>query len=171
MHDALDGIGRGEALVEHLVFVLKVAGVILEVVLLATEESINFDLPGGVERLALGLGAVTDVVLVAEILVRVSHVLAGVNVEVLLLLIVDLEEVGLSRISILTEVSLHDGTVHSGSLLHESTLVDVGESEARKELSAELHTLEGTDSADGLEAEVKTDTPGHDVVTSHGAVH
>ena len=45
---------------------------------------------------ALGLGAVTDVVLVAEILVRVGHVFAGVNVEVLFLLIVDLEEAGLS---------------------------------------------------------------------------
>ena len=96
VHDALDGIGSGEALVEHLVVVLKVTGVILEVVLLATEESVDLDLPGGVERLALELGAVTDVVLVAEILVRVGHVFAGVNVEVLFLLIVDLEEAGLS---------------------------------------------------------------------------
>ena len=96
MHEIGHFVGGWEALVHEFEVVVVESLVVLEVVLLATEESVDLDLPGGVERLALGLGAVTDVVLVAEILVRVGHVFAGVNVEVLFLLIVDLEEAGLS---------------------------------------------------------------------------
>jgi len=170
VHEVLGGVGRGEALVDELVFVLEVARVILEVVLLATEELVDLGLPGGVERLALGLRTVTAVILVAEILVRVGHIFAGVDVEVSLLLVLNLEEAGLGLISILAEVSLHDGAVDASGLLHQGTLVDVRDEEAGERLSAELHALEGTDSGDSLHAEPETDTPRHEVVACHGAV-
>ena len=161
MHEVRGGVGRGEALVDELVFVLEIARMILEVVLLATEELVDFDLPGGVEGLALGLRTVTAVILVAEVLVRVAHILASVDVEVRLLVVLDLEEAGLGLVRVLAEVSLHGGAVDGSSLLHKDALVDVREEEAGESLSAELHALEGTNSSDGLHAEPEANTPGH----------
>ena len=49
MHEVRSSLGRGEALVDVSVFVLEVTRMILEVVLLATKELVDFGLPGGIK--------------------------------------------------------------------------------------------------------------------------
>ena len=49
-----------------------------------------------------------DTVLVPKILVRVVHVLAGIDVEVLLLGVLDLEHVSLDVVRVLSEICAND---------------------------------------------------------------
>ena len=96
MHEVLNSVGSGEALVLELERVVEEARMLLELVRLATQELVDLHLVRGVERLALGLRAVMSVVLVVvQRFVRVRHVFAGVDVEVLALDIVDLRHVSL----------------------------------------------------------------------------
>ena len=55
------------------------------------------------------------VVLVSQVLVAVSHVLAGVDVEELLLLVLDVEKVALNLALVLSQVGSHNWSVHGGA--------------------------------------------------------
>lgn len=111
-----------------------------------------------------------DMILVGEILVRVFHVLAGINVEVLLLLILDLEEVSLNAILVLSHIGTHNWTVHLTGLSHENALVEEGKTEAVEEFPSLGHLSEATNIEDGLNAEEKTGKPSDTVVSFHGLV-
>lgn len=69
-------------------------------------------------------------ILVSKILVRVVHVLAGIDVEVLLLGVLDLEEVSLNVGGILSEVSSEKWSVVAGRIGHEDVLVNESKTEA-----------------------------------------
>jgi hypothetical protein len=100
-----------------------------------------------------------DVVLISKVLVIVVHVLAGVNVEVLLLGIVDFEEFSLDGTAILSKVSTNNWTVHISGLMHQKLLVYVT-NEEHVEISPALgHSSESTNIVDGLKTEVKTEKP------------
>ena len=58
-----------------------------------------------------------DMVLVGQISVRVVHVLAGVNVEVILLLILDVEEISHDVILVLSEESSNNWVVPLGMVI------------------------------------------------------
>ena len=94
-----------------------------------------------------------DVVLISEILVIVVHVLAGVNVEVLLLGILDFEEISLNSFGVLSKVCTHNWAVHLSGLSHQDALVKVAKTEETANLPALGHPSEITNIGDGLDTQ------------------
>ena len=94
-----------------------------------------------------------DVVLISKILVIVVHVLAGVNVEVLLLGILDFEEISLDSRRVLSKVSTHNRAVHLSGLSHQNALVKVAKTEKAENLPALGHFSESTNVLYGLDTQ------------------
>ena len=153
VHEILDGFLRWITLVDELVLIVaEVTRMILEVILLASKELVNFSLPGSVESLSLWLRTVTNVVLIGQICIGVVHVLAIVDVEVGLLLILDFEQISLSRVAVLPQVGLDRWLVEQTALLHQSTLINPSQTEEGEHLPAKGHILKVVDLRDRLKA-------------------
>jgi len=159
MHKFRNFVGSWEALVNELEVIVVELRMVLEVVFFALKEFVDLGQPRAIECVSLGLWSMMDVVLISKVLVIVVHVLAGVNVEVLLLGIVDFEEFSLDGTAILSKVSTNNWTVHISGLIHQKLLVYVT-NEEHVEISPALgHSSESTNIVDGLKTEVKTEKP------------
>ena len=94
-------------------------------------------------------------VLVGEVAERVVHVLGGVDHEILLLLVLDVEEVALGSVLVLVQVSREQGLVPLRGVAHEQGRVVGLQGEDGEDSPAESPAPEEGDEADGLEAEVE----------------
>ena len=82
------------------------------------------------EKLTYWLRAVIGVVFVRKSSVGVVHVLAGVDVEVFLLLVLDFEEVSLDAARVLSQECTDDWVVVLGAVHHHGALVSVAKTKA-----------------------------------------
>lgn len=110
------------------------------------------------------------VVFVTDVHVPVAHVLAGVDVEVLLLLVLDVEEVLLDEPLVLSQVRVHRWSVVVSGVLHPGGSVDESETEEGESLPSESHGPEVWHLSHGLEAEPESAEPSESVVPHHGLV-
>ena len=105
-------------------------------------------------------------VLGAEVLVGVAHVLRGIDHEVLLSSILDIEHVGLNAVAVFPEVSGNCWAVHgSGVGVHES-LGNESDTEGGENLPAESPLSHDRVFGNELKSEPETSEESHAVVSS-----
>lgn len=110
------------------------------------------------------------VVVVAEVLEVVAHVLGGVDLEVLSLSVLDLESVRVRVLEVLAQEGGDHGAVGHAVVELERALVAEGGSEEREQAPADGHLLEALHAEDGFSAEPEAREPGEVVVPGHAVV-
>lgn len=108
---------------------------------------------------AYGLGTVVHVVLVAQVVEVVVHVLRSVDLEELSLSVSDVEGVPARCADVLPQEGRNDGSVVLSVEGSEDGLVDEGGSEDGEQLVADGHALEAGDSEDSLDSEPGASEP------------
>ena len=95
--------------------------------------------------------------LVGQVLVLVAHVLAGVDVEVLLLIVLNFEWILLNELLILSQMGREQRSVELSLVSHKHVVGNVAHSAPGESLPANSHTLEAREPCAGLETEVHSD--------------
>ena len=143
LDEALGLIGGGVTLVDELVIEVKEARMILKVVLLAVEESIELGKVRSIFGFTIGLRAVVGVTVnITEILLGVVHVLGVIDLVVLSLAISDLPSVAGTDVGILAEVRADEGTVRAAVVLAHHHLGGTSKADEAKNFPATGHTFE-----------------------------
>ena len=108
--------------------------------------------------------------LVWKFSVGVVHVLTGVDVEVLLLHVTDLERVVLDAVLVLSEESSDNWVAVVTLVLHHGLMEQVGHTQELRELPAESWRSAVLESLDELKGQASTEEPGNTVVSVMGQV-
>ena len=109
-------------------------------------------------------------VFATNVLIAIVHILACVDVEILLLGVLDLEKIFLDGGRVLSKVSADKWLIHWCSQVHEGALEEVTEADDGGELPTEGHSLHVGVLGDDFESSPKTDKPGNVIVSPHGLV-
>lgn len=109
-------------------------------------------------------------IVMTKILISVCHVFGSINVEVLTFAVSDGESISLGSLAVFAEVGTEQGAVCLSIEVLENLVVDEADSEKGEELPAGSHLGEVANTADGLEAEPQTASPGENAVAVEGLV-
>lgn len=129
----------------------------LQAVFLSLQELIDLDQVRGVHGLALWLRAMVHVILVAQILVTIVHVRAGINIEVLLRWVLNLNQIMRDCILILAKEGSQYWEMLPAPILTHKALVNPGDAEATEELIANGQPSECRREPNCLEAKIKAE--------------
>ena len=111
-----------------------------------------------------------SMVLVSEVFVAIVHILAGIDVEILLLGICNLENISLDGGGVLSKVGTDEWFVHWSRKVHEATLEEVSKSNHGGEFPSKGHSLHIGVLGDDLKSEPEASEPGDLVVSQHSVV-